>query len=808
MNNKSAEIRASISKGIVIFALSLLLFANVDINFRLYAAVLILLSILVPINFWKNRSKIYPKATLFVTANLAAYGAIFHFMRRDLYSIAPIDILLNILCIVIPLGLFIMGKGKASEPTSQPTLFQEQKYDLQRIEHSVKSFEITGINGAWGTGKTFLVKHFVENNADKYAFIRVDLLSCNLDEIQGLLIDEMEKILLSNRVYSKYSKKLKQMMDKGDIFAKLPNVLVDDTATYATALEEFKGELKLVGKPVVIIYEDIDRIASIEVIKKIFSISEQLAGDWIKIVYQYDQSNLDDMELERTFTEKYIPHVLNITEIGFRDMLSFLYDVCEIDTNLINKEDFNKLAYEMDMREIRGFDFHSARYAVDLPFSNVTIRGVKNFLLELQSALSGDNGEEYCKKGNKETVFAFFFAKHFLYEIYAQLRMNKSVIETFLFELKGNSYKYTITELYLNLKQKNDILNICGEGPNALSYWVICNLFGYNPHAKEQPLPFNYEESASEPITTIHIRDRNDKKDRLIWNLLCNGTSEYTDYENLRNRMVGEVLNEPDDEQSAAFDLLYNEMFSGVAGKSGNTNVQKIGGVRFFAELFRAFSLTPNSEDIWHKVIAFYFRYENVTYIDQKLVEVLNYGGIDKKNVYIDILRRFNGLKVIGDLSGHKTYHVFLYNYVGALNRLGYIYTHSVELLQNVDFSKHKSELVEIIQVIENDVGELESIEIDAVLDELNVIKAFLTKNLEIIERPNPIKFSQPGIKTEFSSHQTEEFKRLLSFPRDDTVKFLNEIEMSYKAGKITVREILQIQGSSPKQASVDDSCE
>ena len=70
------------------------------------------------------------------------------------------------------------------------------------------------------------------------------------------------------------------------------------------------------------------------------------------------------------------------------------------------------------------------------------------------------------------------------------------------------------------------------------------------------------------------------------------------------------------------------------------------------------------------------------------------------------------------------------------------------------------------------------------------------------------MKFTQPGIRTEFSSYQSEEFKRLLSLPRNDTVKFAKEIETSYKEGKITVSEILYIQGSSPIQVDSDEDSE
>ena len=803
MDNKLVEIRMSITKGIVVFVLSLILFARVDINFRIYAIAVIALSLLVPLNFGKNMNNIYAKIVIIVTSNIGAYGIVFHIMRRDLYNITGIDIFLNVAVILIPMLSFYMwcierGSNNAVSHCEYE-LFPDQRYDLERIEHFVCSFEITGINGAWGSGKTFLVKRFIENNKDKYTFIRVDLLSCNLDEIQSLLIDEMEKILLTNRIYPRYSRKLKQMISKSHDFVKVPNILTDDESTFATSLDKFKDQLKLVGKPVVIVYEDIDRITNEDVIKKIFSISEQLASDWIKIVYQYDQANLDVIGLNRTFTEKYIPYVMNVTELDFRALLLLVYDTYKIDGSVIDKKDFDKLLYEIDQRKIGGFDFETPRYAIDLPFTNITIRIVKNFLLELQSVLKSENNIEYRKTGNKDTVLAFFFAKHFLYDIYSQFCMGKSVIETFLFEYKGDSF--TIIELYtlrdLGEIRDVDVQKIFLDVRNIQSYWVICNLFGYNPHAKYASFPLNYEESANEHITAIHIRDKNDKKDRLIWNLLCNGTSEYTDYENLKNRMVAEVLSRSSyEEQSTAFKLLCKNMVGDRAGKSGNTNVQKTGGVRFNVELFRAFSLTSTTSNDWHNLLSFYFRYENISQINQNLIEVLNYCDINSISVFIDVLKRYNNLDIIGNLNQHKSYNAFLYNYISACTRLGFFYTHSVERLQDIDRAKNKDELEGVLQDILRNVDDLGNIGIDVIDIDITEIKTFLNKNLEIMSHDNSIKVAPRGLKINFRSHQTDEFKRLMAYPRNDMKAFETEIVNSYKNGKITVHEILQIQGS------------
>lgn len=59
-------------------------------------------------------------------------------------------------------------------------------------------------------------------------------------------------------------------------------------------------------------------------------------------------------------------------------------------------------------------------------YATVAIRGVKNFMLELQSVLKNENNVEYREKKNQDTVLALL-VKHFLYELYVQLHTGKSI---------------------------------------------------------------------------------------------------------------------------------------------------------------------------------------------------------------------------------------------------------------------------------------------------------------------------------------------------------------------------------------------
>ena len=92
------------------------------------------------------------------------------------------------------------------------TLLKSRKHDLKRVETYLEQVHIVGINGEWGTGKTFLMEEFCRKHGEEYEFVRVDLLTCNLDQVDVFLLQEMEAILRKHRIYPRYSRSLCNMM--------------------------------------------------------------------------------------------------------------------------------------------------------------------------------------------------------------------------------------------------------------------------------------------------------------------------------------------------------------------------------------------------------------------------------------------------------------------------------------------------------------------------------------------------------------------------------------------------------------------
>ena len=105
----------------------------------------------------------------------------------------------------------IRKKTETNPQVDGATLFREREYDLKRVKNYLFRVPLLGIDAPWGDGKSFLVKHLLNDSKvrERYEYIQIDVLTSQLDEIEVLLFGELDKILKENRLFSKHSKQLK-----------------------------------------------------------------------------------------------------------------------------------------------------------------------------------------------------------------------------------------------------------------------------------------------------------------------------------------------------------------------------------------------------------------------------------------------------------------------------------------------------------------------------------------------------------------------------------------------------------------------
>jgi hypothetical protein len=687
-------------------------------------------------------------------------------------------------------------KKQRFSPIEDKSLFTRRKYDLQRIQEYIVSVDIIGINGIWGSGKTFLVDQLKDHlkSYGKYIFINIDLLSCNLDELQTILLNELERVLYERKIIPKHSVKLKRMLNENAMLRYIYMLFMHDDMSYSEALDGFMNEISLLNETIVIVYEDIDRISNVDIVKKIFSISEKLASKHIKIIYQYEETNLSRLGLEREYLEKYIPFVVNLTPIKFEEILEYVLK----DNKYLLVEDFENITMPVHTSYYLEKAIGISKSA-SIQMNNIAIRKVKIFIEELTVILQ--EKEIYNQKEYKKTVINFYFIKHFFTTLFNQLNLEEGLLEAIKFIYEEE--QYTIFELLamakmhknnngkakLNPDQINSLLNI----KDNMEKLFLLNLFNYDFEIEE--LKRDYNVIINESVHNITRKASNEKKDRLIWNLLCNGKSEYTDFEAAAYKLIQNVLSKPIINQKEAYDVFLEEMFHGKHEKKDNGTIFKI-GIPSFVSLFQAFRVSNVIDKNWIKLVSFYFEYTKKNVIDIELIQILNYCNLGSREIYIYILKRFNTLEVVGNMNLEKCYKHFLKKFIGELSSLGYVNTPDLWQLDLPDkVPLEESDVKSAIKNIRKDLCNMrERIEINEIRKEIDIILSFLDKNIEIIVKSEmTLKDKEPRIHSEVSSKFTnqDEYNRVAELQQTmGKEQFMMQLEISYKNKNITAYEI------------------
>lgn len=803
--------REYITRGGYVFLISVPVFSALKIQKEYYLGFLAILWLMLFVNYSPKRNyEFYQSAAHLCFVNLAAYVAVKCLQCRPLH----LD-LVHILYGMYGLGLVFFWnwcsrKEKEAETQAEEErhrlfddLFKERKYDLDKILQYLDSLDMIGINAPWGNGKTYLMNALKEQlkKQEKYVFIEINLLSCNLDEIQGILLNEMEKALFEHRIFSKYSRKMKKLLGEKGLVGDIGSFLVSNDMAFSEAIAGFQREIRLLDKTMVIIYEDIDRIHDAEMIKKIFSISENLSGGRIKIIYQYDEENLEQMDagLERNYLEKYIPFTIQLTEIEFHRILSYLLDKNQNYDGLLTREDFKHLELPIyaDYEIQKTLDLE---VTLNMKLRGVTIRKVEHFLQELYVTLK--NHAEYGKEKYKKDVITLLFLKHFMYPLYKQIKPGQGLLDTFCLEYREN--QYTVPELLYFYETKNpewnqqDIKEILND-PHNKNILAVISLFKYRFGVHGGGYT-HIEDITDQSVKNLTDQEYNEEKDRLIWNLVCNGESEYSNHEIAVNKLCEMVLEKPEAERKAAFRKFWDMCYHGDFEKAGSSTIFLF-GVSVFETLFQAFRIAGATREQWLAFLDFYFTHEKIRKIDLQLIGNLNYCNLNSRDVYLYVLERFNQLEVVGNMNAHKSYLTFLKNYLQALSSLQYVNTYEAGELESVWKKEMDHDAMEMLQEmvlepiqhrLEKEAEALETL--PEICRDIRTILAFIQKNIEIMNMPNNCQVPRPKWKTEMHSslmHQ-EEFDNLSKLDLPDE-EYWKTVGKSYKEGKIGAYEIQKL---------------
>ncbi len=541
-------------------------------------------------------------------------------------------------------------------------------------------------------------------------------------------------------------------------------------------------------------YEDLDRVENTTVIKQILDISEKIAGDNVKILYQFSETNLLDKGIERTYLEKYIPFIFNLTDIPFESTLSYVLKQEIYKDSLFDEEDFKFLYLPVHLPHFNNFNnLNRPLTSIKFELKNVTIRKTQLFLNELNQVI---NEKEIYKK-NKRVVILFFLLKHFYYEAYKKISSGESLLDTFTFLYQDKNDTILNWIAYCHNEGIN-ILDLITTEDNKLSAFII-SIFEYN--CDIETIGDDFEDFINESRNNIKNKNLNEEKDRIIWSLMANGKSEYTDCEKFINRFYTEVIDTPKTEWIKNFNKLWGDLYNRKykdMEKRDNYSIFRL-GISSMVSLFQANYVIGRTGSQWIDLIDFYFLYnKNLDMITPELIECLYYCEVSDRNSYLYIINKFNNLKITKNLNSHKSYKRFLLEYLSMFSTLGFCDTYDIW-----DLRDNSKEYINV-KIIEKNVflplrKKLEdlhkNIPMKIIQNDIEILIKFLDKNIELVNTSD--NFEKPDIhfdsKVTVRSCNQEIVDKLNSSTLNDE-EFEKEVIKKYQNQELVPYEVAELE--------------
>lgn len=139
------------------------------------------------------------------------------------------------------------------------------------------------MDAPWGDGKSFLVNMIYQDEAMKkrFTFIQIDLLTCDLNEIESILLGEIERVLQKNGIYSFHGRKTGKLFKDFSLSNVFYNVLQEEGEGVSSTFIGFEKDVRRLDKDILIVFEDIDRIKDPDIVRKILL----LQRSWLEIRY-------------------------------------------------------------------------------------------------------------------------------------------------------------------------------------------------------------------------------------------------------------------------------------------------------------------------------------------------------------------------------------------------------------------------------------------------------------------------------------------------------------------------------------------
>lgn len=610
-------------------------------------------------------------------------------------------------------------RGDKIRKRSWENYFPEREDDLHRLEEIVDKTDVNllALDAAWGQGKSFLLQKFQEDReAQGDIVIIIDVLSLRLDNFQEYLIYELDRALLSCGYLSRNSNLLRSIMKRAhaDIFS---TIFGKGKKHFGETFYDFQRELLQQGNNIVLIYDDIDRSENKELIRTILYLSEKLTSQnnadfpgRIKVIFQYSMEHMEQLGFQNDFLEKFCNQKMGLTDIPLRRLLLEIQKRLYPNQNgVLTDKDIDRLAPYLYLGRMGLLPDERGRAERYLR-SRTTIRRAKNMI----KSLAGDDQvlpvDFRTSQPNRNTWIVMRYVEQFLPNVYDAMRStNLRDVFCLHYNVKNETRKVSLFE-FVNLKQEHDYYNIDmvlneDKYPENFERYLVWRMLGLDGvcHGKETAQmgtgkSIDLPEFYRRDVRRMRIIDNLDYEDieQGVRFILAAGTASVNHYIYYANKMVTEVLQQPEEERKRAFQTWAQHMYQ---EERGVQTIQRL-GISVWWSLFHAFAFTSKywseneKRENYCALIQFYFQEEAVEMFDQKLLDELLplWDGMPAgiPEIFVEVVTRLASLSIRDNWNDYENFFVFLSRSLRALYRSGMIEGVDLWLIANLADIAHE----------------------------------------------------------------------------------------------------------------------
>lgn len=564
-----------------------------------------------------------------------------------------------------------------------PELFKKRKRDLQRLKKLFEAVDIVGINASWGMGKTFLLSYFKREPdiSRQYYVVEISVLTCKVDQLIPVLFHDLDQVLKKDGILSLQSESVKVLCDSQKGIRSIINIIFGSTEGSAQALLAFKKNLECMHKKVVIIYEDLDRVDDVKIIKQILSINLLLSSPRIKIIYQYDDERMKQLGIGMDYLEKYIPHHMKLTELDSEEIIMMNLDELKVDEHILARSDLMILSrgeiLEIVLQE--HYDWYDSPVQSMLAIAEYTPRNIKFWIEEILIFLS--TYSFYREADNKKLLIRLLYLKHILPDYYDKISSFDAISQILLLEREDSMQS-------LDDPEKKEAFISDEHNKECVA---ILDFLGYQLH------PLVRRETDPE----IRKHRENEKReednfrlDRIYHHIIMAGGHPQTNRETILTKIKKEVLSKDDvDEQYRAWKEIVGQSYYLNQHIDGYTTINYVGHSYFEDTLDAAFLVPFTEEEECKFLRLFEAKRRNSGALDLEYIRVVLHASMNKNAVFSLIVSQMAHFKVIGNfLSGGSegSFNNFMYIFSLACRKLQYITYSDYDFVQLESDLKHK----------------------------------------------------------------------------------------------------------------------